>query len=307
MAQLPEHFRASATDSAGQPWAGRSFDDNPYRDDDGTIPADVERAMDAFRAGECGPEGVVDALRHARVLVPLIAELGESGTNDDGVTVDKSAELSIVTVQGPDGRPVLPVFTSTDAMRTWNVRARPIPIGMRRVAAAVVEEGTDLIIVDPGSATEFGVRRPASWAIVREEPWSPAWANAEVATAVAAGVSSEALVASIEMAPGGSGLGLEGPELLVTLRVPADATRDELAALAARAQAAWQEDESIALGVDSMTLRLAPASESPLAALEGRTQGSATSDVAPDTSAGRAPKPGRRRARDLFRRKYDEA
>nr|WP_244960738.1 SseB family protein [Pseudoclavibacter chungangensis] len=254
-----------------------------------------------FQAGETGPERVVDALRHARVLVPLIAELGEAGANDEGVTVDKSAELSIVTVQGPDGRPVLPVFTSTDAMRAWNPDARPIPIGMRRVAAAVVEEGTDLVIVDPGSATEFGIRRPASWAIVRDEPWTPAWSNEEVATAVAAGVSAEPLVEAIEMGPGGLGVGLEGPELLVTLRVPDSAPRDELAALATRAQTAWQEDESIAVGVDSMTLRLAPVSASPLAAESAPgapgEPGESGESVEPHASS------STRRVRDLFRRR----
>lgn len=258
MPQLPDHFHPSHGDSAGQPWEGRSFDDNPFRDDDGSAPPELVAAVEAFRAGEAGPERVVDVLRTCRVLVPLIAELGESGVTETGMTVDKSADLSIVTVQGPDGRPVLPVFSSTTTMRAWNERARPIPIGMRRVAAAVVEEGTDLVILDPGSETEFGVRRPASWAIVRDGPWTPAWANDAVATAVAAGVAAEPLVRRIELAPGPGGAGLGGPELLVTLGVPAGTARDELAQLAERAQRAWSTDETVATGVDSMTLRLAP-------------------------------------------------
>ena len=117
MPSLPEHFHPSESDSAGQSWSGRTFSDNPFRDDDGTAPAEFIEALRLFRSRQAGPEAVVDSLREARVLIPLVAKLGEADVNAQGVTVDKSADLSIVTVAGPVGRTVLPVFTSAEAMK----------------------------------------------------------------------------------------------------------------------------------------------------------------------------------------------
>ena len=124
----PEHrpsLPAHLADSAGQPWAGRSFDENSHSSDDGSAPPALSAALARFRAGELGQAGVVDALREARLLIPLVAHLGEAGENEHGHTIDKSQELSIVTVAGPDGRNVLPVFSSVAAMSTWNPQARP--------------------------------------------------------------------------------------------------------------------------------------------------------------------------------------
>ena len=69
----------SPADSAGIPWAGRSFEPNEHASDDGSAPPAFVTALARFRAGEAGPEAVVDALREARLLMPLVAELGESG------------------------------------------------------------------------------------------------------------------------------------------------------------------------------------------------------------------------------------
>ena len=58
---------------------------------------------------------MVAALHGARLLVPLVAVRGDEGVGAHGQLVDKTQELSIVTVAGPDGRAVLPAFTSVDA------------------------------------------------------------------------------------------------------------------------------------------------------------------------------------------------
>ena len=70
-------FSPSSGDSAGQPWQGREFDDNPFGDDDGSAPPALLGALAAFRAAEVGAEAVVDALRGVRVLIPPVAEAGE--------------------------------------------------------------------------------------------------------------------------------------------------------------------------------------------------------------------------------------
>ena len=115
------------TDSAGQPWAGRHFEQNPSSGDDGSAPPQLMESIARFQAGTAGESEVVEAFRHSRLLIPLLAVLGEAGVNEHGKKIDKSQELSIVTVGGPDGRTVLPVFSSVAAMAAWNAKARPVP------------------------------------------------------------------------------------------------------------------------------------------------------------------------------------
>ena len=108
--------RDRVTTTAGQPWAGRQFEANASAADDGLAPAELLEALRRFQARDVGEESVIDAIRTSRLLIPLVTALGEAGTNDHGVMIDKTQELSIITVAGPDGRDVLPAFTSAAAM-----------------------------------------------------------------------------------------------------------------------------------------------------------------------------------------------
>ncbi len=142
------------------------------------------RRIRAFRAGIVGESAVVDALRDSRLLIPLVAVAGELGTNEHGHAIDKSQELSIVTVMGPDGRSVLPAFSSVSAMSLWNPAARPVPATAARVALAAASENTDLVVLDPTSETEFALRRPALWALAQSQSWTPSYLDEEVLVCV---------------------------------------------------------------------------------------------------------------------------
>lgn len=257
MAQLPEHFHPSSGDSAGQSWAGRSFEPNPFANDDGTTPPEVSSAVERFRSGDGDDIAVIDALRESRVLIPLIAEIGETGVNEQGVTVDKSADLSIVTVAGPDGRSVMPVFTSTDALRAWNADARPVPAAFRSAAVAAADEGTDLIIVDPGSAGEFGLRRPAVWAVAKGEAWTPGHQNPGVASALGEAVAHEDDIRRMEVAPASEPGSLAGPELRVALVFRAGASEEDVRAAVARVNGTWSSSRTVVETVDSLAVVVA--------------------------------------------------
>ena len=171
----------STADSAGVPWAGRSFEPNTRAADDGSADPALLDALLRFRAGTASQAEVVDAFRPARVLVPLVAEKGDEGIGPTGLKVDKTQELSIVTVAAPDGRRVMPVFSSVEAMGAWHAEARPIPVPGPQAALAAAQEQTDLIIVDPGSpAQELGVRRTQLQAMALGERRLPAWADPRV-------------------------------------------------------------------------------------------------------------------------------
>ena len=163
-------------DSAGQPWEGRRFEANPSAADDGSAPPAYLSAHAALRAGTMTLREVVDVVRECRFLIPLVAVEGEGETqlSDTGMRVDGSQELSIITVSGPDGRAILPVFSSVEAMTHWRADARPVPADAVRVALAAASENTDRMVIDPRAETELVLPRPAVWAIAQQAPWVPA-------------------------------------------------------------------------------------------------------------------------------------
>jgi len=243
-------------DSAGVPWEGRSFEPNPHAADDGSADPALLAALVAFRAGDGGAAAVVDAYRAARLLIPLVADAGDVGTAPSGLAVDKTQELSIVTVAAPDGRKVLPVFTSVDAMSTWDPRARPVPADGIRTALSAAADDTDLIVIDPASATEFVLRRPAVWAIGQGEPWVPAHLSPEVFAGLQDSIGSELGVLDLSVAPGDPTGRLRGPELIVRLHLVDGLDQGELDAILQRLAARWASDDRIAVLVDSLTVKL---------------------------------------------------
>lgn len=261
-----------ASDSAGFPWAGRTFDHHgtAFADDDGSTPAELRDAVAAVRGvaemlrstgdglaslAEAHSNALL-ALSRARLLVPLLAEAGDTGLTPDGRTVEKSQELSIVTVASPDGRRAMPVFSSVEAMRGWNPEARPIPVPGPQAALAAAQEETALIIVDPGVAEqEFGVRRPQLEAVAVGRPILPSWADAEVLAAFQQSVADEPRVVGIALVPGDPEARLRTAEADVVLRLAPGLDREALAALVSSLQQRWAASEVIAGRVDSLRVR----------------------------------------------------
>ncbi|ROP73129.1 type III secretion system (T3SS) SseB-like protein [Frigoribacterium sp. PhB107] len=250
-----------AADSAGRPFAGRTFEhhDTAHAGDDGSADPRLLEALVRFGAGGLPEHEVVDALRPARLLIPLVAVAGEEGLDDLGRRVDKTQELSIVTVAGPDGRAVLPAFTSVEALSRWDAAARPVPVDARRVALAAVAESTEHLVLDPGSPTEFGVRRPALWAVAQDLPWVPAHADEAVLQAFLAASTDEEALVGLAISPGYRGARLGTPEIVVRLAVRAGLDQGQLGELLQRLQASWQADPLILDRVDSMSVSVVPA------------------------------------------------
>lgn len=251
-------------DSAGLPWAGRTFDHHgtAFAADDGTTPAELREAVARVRA--TARTGGVDALADAhaaailalsasRLLVPLLADAGDIGLTPDGRPVEKTQELSIVTVAAADGRRVMPVFSSVDTMRAWQAEARPIPVPGPQAALAAAQEGTDLIIVDPGTPDrEFGVRRTALEAMARGTRVVPAWGDTEVQRAFRASIVAEPRLVDIVLAPGDPEGRLLAPETDVRLVVAPGLDRAALGELLGALQQHWAASDVIAERVDSL-------------------------------------------------------
>ncbi|MFE2872793.1 SseB family protein, partial [Embleya sp. NPDC059259] len=95
-------------------FSGKSIPDTGFPDDDGSAhPALAE----ALAAREVDDEAVSLALREARLLVPVVAILTEEEDVAPGeLRREKSSDMAVPTIQGPDGRRALPAFTSVAAL-----------------------------------------------------------------------------------------------------------------------------------------------------------------------------------------------
>ena len=247
-------------DSAGRAWAGRAFEANSWADDDGSAPALLIEAIEAFQSGNASAVAVVDAFRQCRVLIPLLADLGEAELGSHGQLVEKSADLSIVTVSGPDGQRVLPVFSSVSAMQAWNPTARPVPVEPVKAALAAASEATHRIVIDPGSQTEFAIRRPAIEAIARSITWVPPETRADLHAAFSAAIKQEDSVQAFALMAGDPQARLAGSELLALFKVAPGLDKDALDATMNRVFERLAADETFAAAVDSMAVKVVPAS-----------------------------------------------
>jgi hypothetical protein len=246
-------------DSAGVPWEGRAFEPNAFAGDDGSADPALISAIEQLHAGTGSIVDVIDALRNARLLIPLLANLGEAGEGAHGQTVDKSADLSIVTVETPDQQNGLPVFSSVAAMANWNKDARPVPHSAVKAALAAASEGNSRMILDAGSATEFVVRRPAIEAIAQELPWLPSYDDIEVKAAFGQALDGFDEFAGWSIAAGDPMSLLASAEVELTLNLARSFTQEEFAELMQKVAAKISESEVIALKVDSLRVKLATA------------------------------------------------
>jgi hypothetical protein len=244
------------SDSAGVPWEGRELEENRFAGDDGSAPKEFVTAISGFRSGDLGQADVVDALRVSRLLVPLLAQLGESEIGANGLKIDKSAELSIVTVKAPDDQDALVVFSSVAAMQRWNPSARPVPTDAIRVCLAAASQLSTRVVIDPGSDTEFVIRRPAIAQIAQSLDWQPAELNPSVRGVVGQSVASESQVVDFELRSADPEVKLAGAELEVALKLVNGASPADVRQLLERVSKHWAESEEFALAVDSVTIKL---------------------------------------------------
>ena len=246
------------SDSAGVPWEGRQLEENRFAGDDGSAPKEFLNAIAAFRVGVKGQAEVVNALRSSRLLIPLLAKLGDSEIGANGLKVDKSAELSIVTVKAPDDQEALVAFSSVAAMSRWNPTARPVPTDAIRVCLAAASQLSTRVVIDPGSETQFVIRRPAIARIAQSLDWQPAELNPIVRKVVEESVSGEQVVSEFELRSADPEARLAGAELEVAIRLLIGSSPQEVRELLERVSKRWTESEEFAQAVDSVSIKLLP-------------------------------------------------
>jgi hypothetical protein len=136
---------------------GSRIPDPGFAGDDGAADAALAAALTAYAAGTGDRAGVLGALGSARLLVPVVAVLGEVERDEQGLTHDKSSDMATVLMTRPDGRRGLLAFTSTASLAGWDAGARPVPAAASTAAQAALQEGADALVVDVAGPVRFAL------------------------------------------------------------------------------------------------------------------------------------------------------
>ncbi|CAN5664848.1 hypothetical protein BH11ACT8_BH11ACT8_24520 [soil metagenome] len=119
-----------------------------FPDDTGAVDPAVGAALEAYGAGTARYVDALAALQHSRVLVPVVAVLGEVEVDEAGLAHDKSSDMAAVLMTGADGRLALLGFTGTERLTAWDPQARPVPVTMQAATAAAVQEDAAALVLD---------------------------------------------------------------------------------------------------------------------------------------------------------------
>lgn len=130
--------------------------DPGFPGDDGSADPAVAAALAAYAGGESDHATALEALRHSRLLVPVVAVLG-SVEHVDAAVREKDSDMATVLLTRPDGRRGLLAFTSVDALAAWDPEARPVPVTAATAARAALQERADALVVDVAGPARFVV------------------------------------------------------------------------------------------------------------------------------------------------------
>ena len=187
---------------------GRSLLSTGFDGDDGTADPALIEVLAAARRDEAGVYPAYAALAGRRVLVPVVAVLGESeaaetlGPDGKPLRRDKDSDMAVVTLVAGDGTKAMPVFTSVQALTEWatqagHPQARPIPVAVETAAAAALQEGAAVLLIDLGGPGQFEVSGSALRAFAQGRKPLPPAVDPEVMAAVKRVLTSVPEVAAV--------------------------------------------------------------------------------------------------------------
>ena len=135
----------------------RPIPDPGFAGDDGRADPALRAALTAYAAEPGRHLAVFAALQGTRVLVPVVAVLGEVEPDDAGLTHDKSSDMATALLTGRDGRRALLAFSGLDTLAAWRGDARPVPVTAALAARSAVEEGAAALVLDVAGPTTYAV------------------------------------------------------------------------------------------------------------------------------------------------------
>ena len=158
--------------------------------DDGTADPAVRAALTAYAAGQGSEHTALTALARSRLLVPVVAVLGETG--EDGS--EKSTEMALPTLVGRDGRRAVLAFTCLDALKQWRSDARPVPVPAASAWLAGSQDDASAVVIDVAGPVTLAVDGARLAALAAGRPVPLPHQDPDVLAALQAALAGEPLI-----------------------------------------------------------------------------------------------------------------
>jgi len=139
----------------------RTIPDPGFAGDTGQVDPELAAALTAYDAAPDDPDAtraVLARLAQTRLLVPVVAILGEVEHDEQGLAHDKTSDMAAVLMTGRDGRKALLAFTGTAALQAWDPSARPVPVTARHAALSALQDEASALLIDVAGPVMFVVQ-----------------------------------------------------------------------------------------------------------------------------------------------------
>lgn len=181
--------------------AKKNIPDSPFLDDDGSADPRLAAALAVWAENRRAVAPVLEALQGARLLVPVVALLGEVEEDENGLRREKTSDMAVPTLKAGD-RTALPAFTSVASLARWDPSARPVAVPLHRALEAAAHEKADTIVLDMSGPVPFELTGPALLALAEGRTSTDPLADPAVVEAVRAAVAAEPAVLRAYLGPG---------------------------------------------------------------------------------------------------------
>ncbi|MGE7436274.1 SseB family protein [Kitasatospora sp. NPDC001175] len=200
---------------------------NPgFAADDGTADPRLSAALAAWAEDRAAEPGLLEALTQSRLMVPIVALLGEVETDANGLKHEKTSDMAVPVIEAADGRRALPAFTSLETMARWRADARPAPVAAPQAAMVAFSEHADTLLIDPAGPVSYPLSGARLRAVAENRPYLPPAQDPEVQQAVRALLAAEPAVLRAELRGSGPSAGTDA---VLALALEPDAPVQELA------------------------------------------------------------------------------
>ncbi|WP_411144206.1 SseB family protein [Streptomyces sp. x-80] len=213
----------------------KNIPDPGYSDDDGSADPALAAALAAYDRDRGTEPQLLSALTGARVLVPVVAVLGETETGPDGLRREKTSDMAVPTLQAPDGRRALPAFTSMETLKRWRADARPVAVPLQQALLAASHEKADTVVVDLAGPVTYQLTGAALRALAEGRESADPLADPAVTDALRALLAAEPGVRVAHLAPSAEtdatlaiGLAADAPAAEVAERLAQSLATDEV-------------------------------------------------------------------------------
>lgn len=184
--------------------AQKNIPDPGYSDDNGSADPALTEALAVWSEDRTAVGPVLEALREARLLVPVVAVLGEAEEDENGLRREKTSDMAVPTLRA-GGRRALPAFTSTASLARWDPQARPVAVPLHQALQAAAHEKADTVVLDLAGPVAFELTGSALLALAEGRTSADPLDDPAVTSAVRAAVAAEPAVLSAHLVPGPSG------------------------------------------------------------------------------------------------------